>query len=296
MEEKKTNKWLIPVGIGCVVLLCLCVVIPAILYFTLGNTFTDQIPFDIDGFTDLGVPEQDGPTVDIPPVNTDSTDPEIDVEPPSNVGPDVPTGPTGKEMTGGQYVTDTELFDDFSSDALEWPIYDDGITILKYENQGYSFEITQPDYVDWAYVPTPFFPSKIQFDIEGTSTYEDGTFGVFCNYQDEDNYDYAEFSLHYLDVVFGMTRDGEYSYLTEQNPDGEYYLELSNMYSYSTPNTIKMDCTPTLLTLWVNGQLEFEIPIASPLPDLGDMALFIYTYEDAANGYKVIFDNVLVEE
>jgi hypothetical protein len=93
-----------------------------------------------------------------------------------------------------------------------------------------------------------------------------------------------------------MTRNGEYSYLTEQNPDGEYYLELSNMYSYSTPNTIKVDCTPTMITLWVNGQFEFEVPISNSLSGLGDMALFVYTYEDAENGYKVIFDNVLVEE
>ena len=61
-------------------------------------------------------------------------------------------------------------------------------------------------------------------------------------------------------------------------------------------NTIKVTCTKDSITLWVNGQFEYEVPVSDPFEQPGDMALFLYTYEDATSGYKVYFDNVLAEE
>ena len=171
------------------------------------------------------------------------------------------------------------------------------MTILKYENQEYSFEITETDYVDWTYVPTQFYPSTIQFDVHARPGPVDGSFGVNCRYQDEDNHYYVEIDLGYQDAIFAMFKDGEFVPLTEQNDEGLYWQKLANLNSPpDTVNTIKVTCTKDSITLWVNGQFEYEVPVSDPFEQPGDMALFLYTYEDATSGYKVYFDNVLAEE
>jgi hypothetical protein len=91
-------------------------------------------------------------------------------------------------LTGDQRLDDFSLFDDFSSEALGWPVYDDGITLLGYEDGAYGFQITGPEYYDWAYFPVDFIPYEIEFDVKTTSGAQDGTAGVFYHFQDEDNY------------------------------------------------------------------------------------------------------------
>jgi hypothetical protein len=77
---------------------------------------------------------------------------------------------TGSTPTVGQHLDDYSLFDDFSSDELGWPRYDDGTTRLAYEDEAYGFQITEPDYYDWAYFPVEFFPDEIRFDVRSAST------------------------------------------------------------------------------------------------------------------------------
>ena len=182
-------------------------------------------------------------------------------------------------------------------DALGWLEYDDGATIIKYEDQRYSFEITETDYLDWTYVPAPFFPSTIRFDVQAKPGPADGSFGVNCQYLDEDNHYYVEIDLSFQDAIFAMIKDGEFVPLTEADAEGQYWLPLSNLNSPpDSVNTIQVTCTQNTLSLWVNGQFEYEVQVSDPFTEPGEMALFLYTYEDAASGYKVYFDNVLVEE
>lgn len=56
--------------------------------------------------------------------------------------------PSGLTLTGDQQLNVNYLYDDFSSEALGWPVFDDGKTILKYENGQYSFQITEADTFD----------------------------------------------------------------------------------------------------------------------------------------------------
>ena len=287
MEEKSKNKWLVPVGIGCVVLLCLCLGGAAGIYF-LGDQLTDQLPFNFDQFTDgdvLPQPANENAQPVAPAVTTEVEDPPTD---PDMIDP---------SLTGGQYITDTALFDDFSSDAIGWLEYDDGSTIIQYEDQMYSFEVTETDYLDWTYVPAPFYPTSIQFDVQARPGPVDGSFGVNCQYVDEENHYYVEIDLGFQDAIFGMIRDGEFVPLTEADDEGQYWQKLDNLNSPpDSVNTIQVTCTQNTITLWVNGQLEHEILVSDPLEGPGDMALFVYTYDNATSGYKVYFDNVLVEE
>jgi len=105
--------------------------------------------------------------------------------------------PTALPSTGPQFRDAHMIKDDFSSEALGWPLFDDGKTILKYENNSYSFQIKEPDLFDWAYLPIDFSPSEISFDVVSPQSLQDGTFGVFCNFQDEKNYNYMDVFLCY---------------------------------------------------------------------------------------------------
>lgn len=287
MEEKRTNKWILPVAIGCVVLLCLCVLVIGG-FFVVSSRTGQELPFNIDRFTDGGLQPQPADENAIPvepPATLDVEDPSTD---PEMIDP---------SLTGGQYITDTALFDDFSSDAIGWLEYDDGSTIIQYEDQMYSFEVTETDYLDWTYVPAPFYPTSIQFDVQARPGPVDGSFGVNCQYVDEDNHYYVEIDLGFQDAIFGMIRDGEFVPLTEADDEGQYWQRLDNLNSPpDSVNTIQVTCTQNTITLWVNGQLEYEILVSDPLEGPGEMALFLYTYENATSGYKVYFDNVLVEE
>jgi hypothetical protein len=278
MEENRSRKWLMPVGIGCLVLLCICIGLFAAIY-VLGDRFTSQLPFDIDQFTDgdfLPVPEEgfglnDGGTADDTTRDEDS-------------------------LSSGQTDTGTYFADDFSTTGLGWVEYDDGSTIIKYEDGAYSFEVTEPDYLDWTYVPTSFLPTTIQFDVRGRTGPQDGSFGVNCNYLDEDNHYYVEIDLGFQDAIFAMVQNGEFVPLTEETSEGQYWQKLTYLESPpETVNNIKVTCTQQTITLWVNGQFEYEIQVSDPFTEPGDMALFVYTYDYATDGYKVYFDNVIVE-
>jgi len=295
MEEKSKNKWLVPVGIGCAVLLCLCLVGVGAVYF-LGDRVAGQLPFDLGQFSDGDLLPEPGEDAQ-PGGQLNVTEEAFPADSAADESEDTTPPLPGTTYTGGQYVSDTEMFDDFSSDSLGWLEFDDGSTILKYENQMYSFEITETDYLDWTYVPAPFYPSTIQFDVQARPGEVDGSVGVNCLYLDESNHYYVEIDLGFQDAIFAMVKDDEFVPLTEQNDDGQYWQKLS--YLNSPPesvNTIMVTCTPETITLYVNGQFEYEIQVSDPLAGPGDMALFLYTYETAASGYKVYFDNVLVEE
>ena len=176
MTEQKRFPWLaVILGIGCVAVLCI-----GVLVVGGGTAF-----FITRKSASTSVPE---PLITIV-FATPTIVPETTVAPSPIIEP-TPVEPiiSGDFLTGNQRLDDNSIFDDFSSDALGWPLFDDGKTILKYENQAYSFQIAEPDYIDWAYFPVDFIPYEIWFDVQGFPGQQDGTFGVFCQYQDVDNH------------------------------------------------------------------------------------------------------------
>jgi hypothetical protein len=197
-------------------------------------------------------------------------------------------------LTGDQRIDDHSLYDDFSSEALLWPIFDDGSTILKYENETYSFQITEQDYFDWAYFPVDFIPYEIQFDVRGLDGPQDGTFGVFCHLQDADNYYYAEFDLQENRYMLGQVVDDEFIYLTEENSAGNNWQSTSALNSPPTSvNRIGVSCYLEEITLFINDELVDQVAVVQPFDDPGEAAFFVYAFDFAGpEGYKVLFDNV----
>ena len=166
MAEQRNFPWLpVLLGVGCVAILCVGVLVVgggAAFFITQRSSSTAETqstpltPVQIIEATErpspISEPTRFEPTTAAPPTSA-----------PTRVEPT--TAAPG--LTGSQVLEEYYLFDDFSSDALGWPTHDDGKTVLKYEDQAYSFQILEPDYYDWVYIPVDFSPPEIWFDIQG---------------------------------------------------------------------------------------------------------------------------------
>jgi hypothetical protein len=283
LTEKKQFPWLaVVIGVGCVGVLCVGVLVVGggAAFFLTQRTASSSGPeavVTVEVKVATIMPE---PT-DIPPI-----------EPTTAIEPTAP----GTSLTGDQYVDESSLYDDFSSDALGWPVYDDGTTILKYEDDSYSFQIAEPEYIDWAYFPVDFVPYEIWFDVQGRPGPQDGTFGVFCQYQDVDNHYYVELDLETNSYIIAQYLDGEDIPLTKQNTAGQFWYE-SDAFKSSPDdiNHIGIGCYLEEITLFINDQLVDQVKAEQPFDQPGEAAFFVYSFSFAGpEGYKVFFDNVEV--
>jgi hypothetical protein len=295
MAEQRNFPWLpVLLGVGCVAILCVGVlVVGGGAAFFITQRSTSQVETDAT----VIVPEEALESTERPSPIREPTTIEPTITSPPNAAPTMVEPTTaGPGLTGSQVLEEYYLFDDFSSDALGWPIYDDGKTVLKYENQAYSFQILEPDYYDWVYIPVDFSPPEIWFDVQGPSGSQDGTFGVFCRFQDEENYYYVEFDLADNTYVIGQILNGEFVPLTEEDESGQYWRSASPLHASPTAiNRIGVGCYKDIITLFVNDEWVDEVSVSKPFSPLGDVAFFVYAYDFAdENGYKVIFDNVEV--
>jgi hypothetical protein len=199
----------------------------------------------------------------------------------------------GRGLTGDQRLDDYSLFDDFSSEALGWPNYDDGKTLLAYENGAYAFQITEPEYYDWAFFPADFIPYEIRFDVQASLEAPDGTAGVFCHFQDEDNYYYAEFDLAEGFYLIGQIVNGDDIHLTTAGSGGQGWVWTRALNPPNAVNHIGVSCYLDEIMLFINDQQVDQVRVQHPFERPGEAALFVYAYDTAGvNGNKVFFDNV----
>ena len=204
---------------------------------------------------------------------------------------------SGTTRGPSQHLDDHSLFDDFSSDELGWPRYDDGTTLLDYEDQAYSFQVTEPAYYDWVYFPGDFIPHEIQFDVWAASEADNGTFGVFCQYQDEDNYYYVEFNIAGEYYLIGEFVDGSDTDLTRPDKGAQDGPNTDALNPPTSVNHIGVSCNLDSIALSINGQVVDEVSVKQPFDQAGPAAFFVYVFEDAGeNGYKVFFDNVEAQQ
>lgn len=278
MNQKKPFPWVaVILGAGCVSILCIGFLLAGgIALFTIQESDTSTVP---------------EPVVTVVVV-TPTSEPEAPPPAPSPVP--VPTEPESSTLTGAQYVEEYSLYDDFSSDALYWPVYDDGKTIMKYENEAYSIQIAEPEYIDWAYLPVDFVPYEIWFDVQGPPGQQNGTFGVFCQYQDADNHYYVEFDLQSNEYIIAQYLDGEDIPLTKQNSVGQFWYETDAFKSPPTSvNHIGVSCYLNSITLFINDEWVDEVSVPDSFDQPGKAAFFVYAFSFAdADGYKIFIDNV----
>ena len=278
-SQRRFPWWIVILGVGCLGVLCLTAAgVGAYVYF--------QNP--ISGT---------GPVAPSPIIVEVSATPHISsTATPAAPSPASTSTDSGPTLTGDQRRDDHSLYDDFSSEALGWPIFDDGKTIIQYENGAYSFQIAEPEYIDWGYFPVDFTPYEIRFDVQGLPGQQEGTFGVFCQYQDVDNHYYVEFDLQSNSYIIAQYLNGEDVPLTKQNTVGQFWYETSAFKSSpESVNHIGVSCHLDSITVFINDQLVDQVDVPQPFDDPGEAAFFVYAFSYAGeNGYKVFFDNVEV--
>jgi len=200
---------------------------------------------------------------------------------------------TGVAQPREPFRNETGFFDDFSAKTFGWPEMDDGRKILKYEDGGYSFQLLEKDGFDVVPLPVEFNPQEIAFDVKGVEGMDDGTFGVFCQFQDQSNYYYVEFDLLDGTYVIAQSLDGEYKPLTVSTEDGKYWLNAQALKPSSEVNHIDISCGLEGVLVRANDQPVDIVFVEKPFTGTGSASLLVFTYGFAGDdGYKVIFDNV----
>ena len=86
-------------------------------------------------------------------------------------------------LTGAQLFMDHSIFDDFSSDALDWPVKDDGLTILKYKNEMYHMQLKEKQGFTYAYLRLIFTLRKSVLTFRDLKTPTKAPSGSFANYR-----------------------------------------------------------------------------------------------------------------
>ena len=199
----------------------------------------------------------------------------------------------GNPTSSGQQSSANYFFDDFSSTDSGWPLFDDGKTILKYENGQYSLQVTEPDFFDWVYAPINFYASEIDFKLQGLPGPQNGTFGVFCQFHDIDNYYYIEFDLELQDYLVGVIVDGNETLLTV-NPNNDDWEYAQGLLPYPEQvNNIHITCTQDYISLSINDQWNGDYQVTTPFSNPGDTAFFVYAFDfPDTDGYKAFIDDV----
>lgn len=273
--------WVVLLGVILICILCVCAVL-------IGGT----------AFYFLQIPSAVAPPIPIP-LATSAI--QTDVPAPTLIPEILPGEPQSTEeptssLTGNQRVNEHYLFDDFSSTALGWPEFNDGKTIIQYEDGQYSIQITEPDYYDWAVMPLDFEPFELSFDVKGLPVTQNGTFGVFCQYQDPENYYFIEFDLENRSYIIGQYFQDERIMLSDGISSANPW-QIANAFQLlpNETNHISISCYQDFINLYINDEWVTEVIVQHPFDTMGEMAFFVYAFEFEDNdGYKVFFDNVEV--
>jgi hypothetical protein len=190
------------------------------------------------------------------------------------------------QPSGAQVITDTYIYDDFSSNSLDWGTSSDDISIHQWEVDAYTILVRQPEYIAWTDVPVDFSPVGAEFDVWVPAGGEGGSFGLLCHKQNDEDYYYVEMDISDRSYSIGRYLNGEYTPLTSPGwPTTDALLTGSEV------NHVLATCETDLITLFINNQFVDQISLSEPAVP-GEMAIFGSTWENIPpEGYKVYFDN-----
>ena len=187
-----------------------------------------------------------------------------------------PAGPSGQ-----QHWSETEFFDDFSSDELDWYTSSDENSQVGYENGAYAMEVKTADYRTLVRPPLQYL-THLEYNAQVIQGAENGTFGVACYYKDFTNYYFVEFDLSKRMFHIGTIENGAWNDLSE-------WL---NFAEASQPMRYAVDCTPGMMTVYINDNLLAEMPVSLPV-EPHEMWLVVKAWSEAGpGGIKVLFDDV----
>ena len=204
--------------------------------------------------------------------------------PPAAPEPEATPAPTA---VATQSTTGHAMNDDFSAKTHAWCVASDDIAVSGFDDGAYFMHALKPKYRTLCFLPVNFYPTTAEFDAWLPAGDRGGTFGLMCNYQSMQDFYSIEFDL-----------DGRSLYLRQQ--DGKDLVALTDPEWIDLPhlkparddaNHFKIVCELDRIAVYVNGELDAELPLDLPAVP-GDMALFVKGWEEIGpEGYTVKFDN-----
>jgi hypothetical protein len=331
MEKPKRSSWITVLVIGVILaFLCLCALVVggATAFFLSGSglSLPERLEINLgDGMEPNGEEEQpvptvpaaleSQPTIQLPEpavpepakptprkatvVKTPTQTVEMNepgIEPPMDepVEPPIDQPAEGPALTGKQEWSDNRIFDDFSSNSMDWFQYDSDTYSILVDKGAYNIHIKEADESAWADFPVDFVPYEFNFDVRGPAGEQDGGFGVDCQYTDDDNMYFVEFDLGTGEYTIAAEKDSVITPLTKKNAQGQYWQKTTALKSpASSVNHIAISCYLESITLFINNKLVDQVTVKDPLSETGTANLYVYTFKSVeGDGYKVTFDNV----
>lgn len=201
--------------------------------------------------------------------------------------PSLPRLPGAASATPGPK---TLYRDGFSDENSGWETGSDDTSTVAYTGGQYAFTITKDKWLTWGNLRgKKFGGAKIEVDVINKSSTDEPTFGVMCNYQDEQNYYYA-----------GMASDGYYAIIRTQgntdtfltDPANGEWLQSDKIKTGAASYRLSVQCAQGRIALDIDGA-----EIASVKDDTftdGQIGLFVLTF--ATPEADVRFDNLQVLE
>jgi hypothetical protein len=179
--------------------------------------------------------------------------------------------------------------DDFESEANDWPVSETDETRRSYDDGEYLLEILDGQWLIWS-IPDMDPVSDVNLAVTVNNVGgEDATFGVVCNFEDNDNFYYLGFGA---DGYYAIVRveDGEDVFLTD---DENLWVKSEAIAEFETSYELEADCAADgTLRLIVDGK-----PIAEAQDDTfteGSVGLFAQSFEVLP--VAVAFDDLIVTE
>lgn len=187
----------------------------------------------------------------------------------------------------GQQLTDNTFSDDFSSSRFDWADREDDIRFWGIQDGHYFMHLKIPDHTIWAYLPVDIPLTTLEFDAAVLPGAEQGAYGVFCYYEDEENYHFVSIDPYDQDYSVGYVKDNEYISLLADMWMPSQFID-PNPYAI---NHVAVTCDSDLITVFVNGKFEAQTEIDNRSG--GVSAIYGETWKDTpAPGLQVLFDNL----
>lgn len=189
-----------------------------------------------------------------------------------------------------QELNAERLRDDFSTPLLGWSTAVLDASSRGYENSEYYIEVTVPSIYALSFVPSPFNPLVIKFDMRVASEPADGTFGILCQYIDDNSFYIVDVNPQTGQFSVGVRTNGIYASIT----DPEWQPLEGFETGVNLPNHFDISCQPEQISLIINGQQN--TPIAVPEPLIGGSLSSVFVYGGQTlqpSGLRIYIDNFL---
>jgi hypothetical protein len=277
-EKPRSRRMMYVLGGGAVLLAC-CALAGILLIV---SALSGDGSFSLSLFsTDTPTPTATATQTATPTVTPTTPPTDTPVPQPPTQPPEIPTaGPSGPALTGNQRLTETEFFDDFTSNALDWSVNSTDNTAVGYENEGYIIHIYNSGYLQVVRPPIDNL-THLEYAANVVEGSGNGAFGFACYYADIDNFTYVIFDTQSSDLRFAQFINNEYSQLTD-------------WITHSQPTSgarFAADCTGGGMVAYINNVPVGNVSVSKPDGPF-TMWLFATTFSDASGGMKILFDNV----